>query len=74
MTKGAIAFVLIVAAILSFFGFFIHTINVDEDRTMKRDQEWLIFSQRYHCKVVHESTFANPNVTWQCDGNFEVRR
>lgn len=51
-----------------------HWGNQDMERYHQREREWLQFSMQHHCGIVKESTFWDAATTWQCDGNFQVRR
>lgn len=64
----------ILAVILSPLLLFAHWGNEAEKLQHQRDQEWLQFSMQHHCRIIKEPGFWGVDVTWQCDGNFQVVR
>lgn len=69
--KILIAF--IVAALLA-LGLFAYESNQAEKDYHQRQSEWMLFSMQHHCRVLKEPGFWEVDTTWQCDGNFQVKR
>jgi hypothetical protein len=68
-------FLLLLALIVALsLGFLFHAMTEEDQRSAKREQDWMTFSQRNHCRIVRESSFWEPSTLWQCDGNFQVKR